>query len=79
MGDLSNLANILLKEINEIQAESVKLKIQNEALEVANNRLRDMLTQREKWLEEILMGHTDGQRQYEIYKQLKKEEIIQDE
>ena len=79
MGDLSNLANILLKEINEIQAESVKLKIQNEALEVANNRLKDMLTQREKWLEEILMGHTDGQRQYEIYKQLKKEEIIQDE
>ena len=79
MGDLSNLANILLKEINEIQAESVKLKIQNEALEMANNRLKDMLTQREKWLEEILMGHTDGQRQYEIYKQLKKEEIIQDE
>lgn len=79
MGDLSNLANVLLKEINEIQAESIKLKIQNEALEVANNRLKDMLTQREKWLEEILMGHTDGQRQYEIYKQLKKEEIIQDE
>ena len=79
MGDLSNLANILLKEINEIQAESMKLKIENEALEVANNRLKDMLTQREKWLEEILMGHTDGQRQYEIYKQLKKEEVIQDE
>lgn len=79
MGDLSNLANVLLKEINEIQAESIKLKIQNEALEVANNRLKDMLIQREKWLEEILMGHTDGQRQYEIYKQLKKEEIIQDE
>ena len=79
MGDLSNLANVLLKEINEIQAESVKLKIQNEALEVANNRLKDMLAQREKWLEEILMGHTDGQRQYEIYKQLKKEEILQDE
>lgn len=79
MGDLSNLANVLLKEINEIQAESIKLKIQNEALEVTNNRLKDMLTQREKWLEEILMGHTNGQRQYEIYKQLKKEEIIQDE
>ena len=79
MGDLSNLANTLMKEINKIQADSLKLKIENESLELANNRLREMLVQREKWLEEILMGHVDGKRQYEIYKQLKKEEILQDE
>lgn len=79
MGDLSNLANTLMKEINKIQADSLKLKIENESLELANNRLKEMLVQREKWLEEILMGHVDGKRQYEIYKQLKKEEILQDE
>ena len=79
MGDLSNLANTLMKEINKIQADSLKLKIENESLELANNRLREMLVQREKWLEEILMGRVDGKRQYEIYKQLKKEEILQDE
>ena len=79
MGDLSNLASALMKEINKIQADSLKLKIENESLELANNRLKEMLVQREKWLEEILMGHVDGKRQYEIYKQLKKEEILQDE
>ena len=79
MGDLSNLASTLMKEINTIQAESLKLKIENESLELANNRLREMLAQRESWLEEILMGHVDSKRQYEIYKQLKKEEILQDE
>lgn len=79
MGDLSNLASTLMKEINKIQADSLKLKIENESLELANNRLKEMLIQREKWLEEILMGHVDGKRQYEIYKQLKKEEILQDE
>lgn len=68
-----------MKEINKIQADSLKLKIENESLELANNRLKEMLAQRESWLEEILMGHADGKRQYEIYKQLKKEEILQDE
>lgn len=79
MGDLSNLTEALMKEINKIQADSLKLKIENESLELANNRLKEMLAQRESWLEEILMGHVDGKRQYEIYKQLKKEEILQDE
>lgn len=79
MGDLNNLASALLKEINKIQADSLKLKIENESLELANNHLREMLAQREVWLEEIIMGHVDDKRQYEIYKQLKKEEILQDE
>lgn len=79
MGDLSNLTEALMKEINKIQADSLKLKIENESLELANSRLKEMLAQRESWLEEILMGHVDGKRQYEIYKQLKKEEILQDE
>lgn len=79
MGDLSNLAEALMKEINKIQADSLKLKIENESLELANNHLRKMLAQREGWLEEIVMGHIDAKRQYEIYKQLKKEEILQDE
>ena len=79
MTDIGNLANLLMKEINDIQAQVVKLKIENEALEMANIRLKEMLEQRERWLEEILIGHIDGQRQYEIYKQLKKDEILQDE
>lgn len=79
MGDLSNLASALMKEINKIQADSLKLTIENASLKLANNRLKEMLAQREGWLEEILMGHVDGKRQYEIYKQLKKEEILQDE
>lgn len=79
MGDLSNLASTLMKEINKIQADSLKLTIENASLKLTNNRLKEMLAQRESWLEEILMGHVDGKRQYEIYKQLKKEEILQDE
>lgn len=79
MGDLNSLATTLLKEINTIQAEVLRLKIKNEELEVANNRLKEMLEQRETWLEEILTSNVDGKRQYEIYKQLKKKEILQDE
>lgn len=79
MGDLNSLATTLLKEINTIQAEVLRLKIKNEELEVANNRLKEMLEQREAWLEEILTSNVDGKRQYEIYKQLKKKEILQDE
>lgn len=78
MGDLNSLATTLLKEINTIQAEVLRLKIRNEELEVANNRLKEMLEQREAWLEEILISNVDGKRQYEIYKQLKKKEILQD-
>lgn len=79
MGDLGHLAETLMREINVIQAESLRLKLENETLEIANKRLKEMLEQRESWLEEILMHNVDGKRQYEIYKQLKKDEILQDE
>lgn len=79
MGDLGHLAETLMREINAIQAESLRLKLENETLEIANKRLKEMLEQRESWLEEILMHNIDGKRQYEIYKQLKKDEILQDE
>jgi len=79
MTDLGSLANLLLKEINEIQAKSLKLEIENEALEMANKRLKETLDQREKWLEEILTTTITEERKQEIYKYIRKDEILQDE